>query len=216
MQLSSAQLVKIMPECSHMVDKYLVPMNEAFERFEINTPLRVAAFIAQVGHESTRLTRIEENLNYSANGLVRTFPDYFTPETAKDFAYKPMRIANKIYANKGGNGDEASGDDWKYRGRGLIQITLQRNYMVRGKRLVENTQYFLDNPDLLLQPEWAVRSSADYWDENNLNANADINSETQFRLLTRKINRAQRGLDDRLHLWRTAKPILGITDAELS
>lgn len=215
MQLSSAQLIKIMPECSHVVDKYLAPMNEAFERFEINTPLRVAAFIAQVGHESTRLTRIEENLNYSANGLVRTFPDYFTSETAKDFAYKPMKIANKIYANKGGNGDEASGDGWKFRGRGLVQITLQRNYMVRGKRLVNNTQYFLDQPDLLLEPQWAVRSSADYWDENNLNANADINSEAQFRLLTRKINRALRGLDDRLHLWRAAKPILGITDAEL-
>lgn len=215
MQVSSAQLIQIMPECAHVIGKYIDPMNEAFERFEIHSPLRVAAFIAQVGHESTRLTRIEENLNYSANGLVRTFPDYFTADTAKEFAYKPMKIANRIYANKGGNGDEASGDGWKFRGRGLIQNTLQRNYMLRGKRLVDNPQYFLDNPDLLLEPDWAVRSSADYWDENNLNANADINSEAQFRLLTRKINRALRGLDDRLHLWRVAKPILGITDAEI-
>lgn len=216
MELSQAQLVAIMPECSHVVDRYLVHLNEAFERFEINTPLRVAAFLAQVGHESTRLTRIEENLNYSANGLVRTFPADFTSETAKDFAYKPMKIANRIYANKGGNGDEASGDGWKFRGRGLIQITLQRNYMIRGKRLVQNDRYFLENPDFLILPEWAVRSSADYWDDNSLNDHADINSEAEFRLGTRKINRALRGLDDRLHLWRVAKPILGVTEKELN
>lgn len=216
MEISQAQLVKIMPECSHMVDRYVVHLNEAFERFEINTPLRAAAFIAQIGHESTRLTRIEENLNYSVNGLVRTFPADFTPETAKEFAYKPMKIANRIYANKGGNGPEESGDGWKFRGRGLIQVTLQRNYLIRGKRLVSNPMYFLDNPDFLLLPEWAVRASADYWDENNLNDHADVNSEAEFRLCTRKINRALRGLDDRLHLWRIAKPILGVTDKELT
>jgi putative chitinase len=208
--ISQEQLVEIMPECQHIIGKYVDPINEAFERFEINTPLRQAAFIAQCGHESTRFTRVEENLNYSANGLVRTFPSYFPGDTAKEFAYKPMRIANRVYANKGGNGDEASGDGWKYRGRGLIQVTLKRNYQNRGRRLVEDPQYFLQSPDLLLEPEWAVRSACDYWDENSLNNYADRDSAAEFRNLTRLINRALRGLDDRLSLWRSAKLAFGI------
>lgn len=213
--ITREQLVKIMPECSHVIDKYIDHMNEAFDRFEINTPLRVCAFIAQVGHESTRLTRVEENLNYSANGLLRTFPNHFTPDTAKALAYKPMQIANKVYANLGGNGDEASGDGWKFRGRGLIQVTLKRNYQFRGKRLVQDANYFVNQPDLLLEPEWAVRTAADYWDENDLNHFADTNSEMSFRDLTRRINRPLRGLDDRLSLWRIAKHVLGVPGQEV-
>lgn len=212
MQVTPEQMIQIAPECSHVIDKYIDPLNEAFEHFEINTPLRVAAFLAQCGHESTRFTRIEENLNYSANGLVRTFPNLFDAEVAKEYAYKPMKIANRAYANKGGNGDEASGDGWKFRGRGWIQVTLKRNYELRGKRLVNNPQFFLAGPDLMLQPEWAVRSAADYWDENNLNDLADTDTEESFTLLTKKINRALRGLDDRLHLWKVAKPVLGVTE----
>lgn len=208
--ISREQLVTVMPECAHLIEKYVEPLNEAFDRFEINTPLRQAAFIAQCGHESTRFTRVEENLNYSANGLVRTFPSHFTPESSKEFAYKPMRIANRVYANKGGNADEASGDGWRFRGRGLIQVTLKRNYINRGKRLVDNTQYFVESPDLLLEPEWAVRTACDYWDENGLNAYADRDSAAGFRNLTRLINKALRGLDDRLHLWRIAKASFGI------
>jgi len=212
--VTKEQMIQIMPECAHVVDKYLEFMNEAFERFEINTPVRQAPFVAQIGHESTRLTRIEENLNYSANGLMRTFPDYFSSESAKEFAYKPQRIANRVYANKGGNGDEASGDGWKYRGRGLIQVTLQRNYLMLGKRLVQNANYFLSEPDLILQPEWAVRTSCDYWDENELNSLADGDNPIDFRHLTRKINRALRGFDDRMHLWQTARKVLGVVPVE--
>lgn len=207
--VTSEQLIEIMPECSHVIDRYIDHMHEAFERFEIDSPLRQAAFIAQCGHESTRFTRIEENLNYSANGLMRTFPDYFTDEEAKAFAYKPAQIANRVYANKGGNGDEASGDGWRFRGRCWIQVTLKRNYELRGKRLVNNPQFFLSGPDLLLEPEWCVRASCDYWDENSLNQYADVNTEESFRNLTKRINRALRGIDDRLFLWNRAKPILG-------
>lgn len=212
--VTQEQLVAIMPECSHVVGKYVDHLNEALERFEINTPLRVAAFVAQIGHESTRMTRTEENLNYSANGLIRTFQDYFTPETAKEFAYKPMMIANKVYANKGGNGDERSGDGWKFRGRGFIQVTLKRNYQHRGTRLVQDPNYFVNSPDLLLGPEWIIRSSCDFWDENDLSHFADVNSEMSFRDLTRRINRALRGLDDRLSIWRIAKHVLGETSKE--
>lgn len=208
--ITKEQLIQIMPECSHVAEKYIDHMNEAFDRFDVSTPIRQAAFLAQVGHESSRLTRVEENLNYSANGLIRTFPDYFTQESAKEFAYKPMKIANRVYANKGGNGDEASGEGWKFRGRGLIQNTLKRNYINRGKRLVQDPEYFVLKPDLLLEPEWAVRSACDYWDENHLNVYADIDSEDDFKMLTRKINRALRGLDDRLSIWRVAKEVLGV------
>jgi len=173
-----------------------------------------AAFIAQIGHESSRLTRVEENLNYSANGLLRTFGDYFSQESAKEFAYKPMRIANKVYANKGGNGDEASGDGWKYRGRGLIQVTLKRNYLNASRRLTNEPQTFVDNPDLLLEPEWSVRSACDYWDANDLSVLAAKNSALEFKNLTRRINRGLRGLDDRTSLWRKAKEVLGVTEEE--
>lgn len=212
--ITDAQLIEIMPECAHVADRYVEHMNEAFERFDINTPLRQAAFIAQAGHESTRLTRIEENLNYSANGLLRTFADYFTQEEAKEFAYKPQRIANRVYANKGGNGPESSGDGWRFRGRGLIQVTLQRNYLMAGKRLTDNSNTFLQAPDMLLQPMWAVRTSCDYWDANQLNELADHNSAAAFRDLTRRINRGLRGLDDRTELWRIAKKVLGIEETE--
>jgi putative chitinase len=214
MTITAEQVVEIMPECRHVISRYIDHLNEACERFEVGTPLRQAAFLAQVGHESSRLTRVEENLNYSANGLMRTFPALFTADTAKNYAYKPMLIANKVYANKGGNGDEASGDGWLYRGRGLIQVTLRNNYRRAGQRLVNDPQHFLDNPDLLLEPEWAVRTAFDYWDSNDLNDYADRNSLAEFRNLTRRINRGLRGLDDRVDLWRKAKEVLGVTSVE--
>jgi len=214
MNISAEQMIEIMPECAHVIGKYADHLNEAYERFEINTPLLQAAFIAQIGHESSRLTRVEENLNYSANGLLRTFGDYFSQESAKEFAYKPMRIANKVYANKGGNGDEASGDGWKYRGRGLIQVTLKRNYLNASRRLTNEPQTFVDNPDLLLEPEWSVRSACDYWDANDLSVLAAKNSALEFKNLTRRINRGLRGLDDRTSLWRKAKEVLGVTEEE--
>jgi putative chitinase len=203
------QLVAIMPECDHVIDKYVDPLNEAFERFEINTPQRQAPFLAQCGHESARFTRVEENLNYSSSGLLRTFGSLFTQDSAKEYAYKPMMIANRVYAHKGGNGDEASGDGWRFRGRGLIQVTLRNNYMRRGKRLVGDGSYFLDNPDLMLDPMWAVRSACDYWDDNDLNSYSDRGTETDIRNQTRKINRGLRGWDDRLSLWVKAKEVLG-------
>lgn len=205
--ITREQLVSIMPECDHVIDAYIAHLNEAFERFEINTPERVSAFVAQTGHESTRYTRIEENLNYSANGLLRTFPNYFSPETAPLFAYKPQKIANRIYANRGGNGNEDSGDGWKFRGRGLIQLTFQRAYMGASKRLTGDAQTFLEDPNLVLQPEWAVRTACDYWDVNNLNDYADRNTDVEFRNLTRKINGGLRGLDDRMDLWGKAKAV---------
>jgi len=208
------QMVDIIPESEYVIDQYLSHLNEAFERFEVNTPLRQAAFIAQIGHESIRMTQIEENLNYSANGLLRTFPDYFTPESSKEFAYKPMRIANRVYANRGGNGPEDSGDGWRYRGRGLIRIHYQRAYMLASKRLTGKPNFFTDDPNLVFQPEWSVRTAFDFWEANELTPYADRNSAIEMRNMTRKINRGLRGLDDRLFLWRRAKDIFGAPPEE--
>lgn len=207
--ISAWQIIEIMPECEHVIVKYIEPLNEALGKFGINTPLRQAAFLSHVGHESIRFTRIEENLNYSANGLLRTWPDYFTPEQAKEFAYKPQRIANRVYAHKGGNGDESSGDGWRFRGRGLLPIMLRRGYSSAGFRLTGDSQTFIVDPDLLLKPEWAVKTACDLWVWNELNVYADRNSAQEFRNMTRKVNRGLRGLDDRLDLWRKAKQVLG-------
>lgn len=139
-------------------------------RYGVNTILRQAMFLAQMDHESG-LRPISENLNYSESGLLKTFSKYFTPSEAKKFARKPESIANRVYANRMGNGNEASGDGWKYRGRGFIQLTGKNNY----KLLSEGTGVdYLNNPDLLLNEADAMIAALWYWDTNNLNKWADL------------------------------------------
>lgn len=138
-------------------------------RYEVNTNLRLAHFFAQIGHESG-LKPISENLNYSAQGLLTYFKKYFTAQQAKDYARKPEEIANKVYSNRMGNGDEASGDGWKYRGRGFIQITGKNNYIALRK---ETTIDYVNNPDLLLTEADAMISALWYWRQVNANKYAD-------------------------------------------
>ena len=125
MILTKNQLLKINGgKNEKQVDYYIDALNEILPKYEINTPLRIAHFLAQVLHESTYLKDDTENLNYSAAGLLKIFPKYFPDEaTAILYARKPERIANRVYANRMQNGNEASGDGWKYRGRGILQIT---------------------------------------------------------------------------------------------
>lgn len=161
--------------------------------YDINTPLRLSHFLAQTSHESADFTRLVENLNYSEKGLLSTFPKYFTPAQAAQFARKPQAIANRVYANRLGNGPESSGDGWKYRGRGAIQVTGKTNYKNCSEYLF-NDDILLTNPDLLLEPKYAILSACWYWDINNLNKIADGNN---IELLTRKINGGLNGLEDR-------------------
>jgi putative chitinase len=163
---------------------------------EINTVPRLRYLLAQVGHESLGLTVLEENLNYSWAGLYKTFPKYFTSEQARAYARQPERIANRVYANRMGNGPESSGDGWKYRGRGVIQLTGRANYQAVAKRFTEIN--CVDDPDVIKTPDGAMAALVTFWVENRCNAYADARD---FVGLTKRINGGTNGLQDR-YRWR--------------
>lgn len=183
---------------------YLDPLNAALNEFEINTPLREAAFLAQIAHESGNFLRLVENLNYSAKRLTQVWPKRFpTLEKAQPYANNPEKLANFTYANRNGNGPEASGDGWKYRGRGFIQITGRANYQSCSNGLGAD---FVGEPDLLAQPEFAFRSAGWYWDSRGLNPLAD---NGDLKTITIRINGGTVGLAERLSLYNKIKSILG-------
>lgn len=165
-----------------------------FNSYQITTPLRIAHFMAQIEHESG-LKPISENLNYSALGLSKTFKKYFTSiESANNYARNPILIANKVYANRMGNGNEQSGDGWNFRGRGFIQITGKDNYLVMSK---DTRIDFLNNPDLLLQEPNALISALWFWSKNKLNNFSDKDDVTT---ITKKINGGLNGFEHRKEL----------------
>jgi len=172
-------------------------MAEVFPTYEINTPHRVAAFLAQCGHESGGWTVFEENLNYSAQGLNNTFKKYFpTLESATPYARKPEMIANKIYANRMGNGAPESGDGYRYRGRGPIQLTGKANYTSFAKDMFDDWENLLDNPDwVTYDKSFALMSAIWFWNTNKLNVQAD---NGDIKLMTKKINGGYIGLEDRI------------------
>lgn len=197
----------ILAECFHEaheanISVFVDPLNAACEEFNINNTKRLAAFLAQIGHESGQLKYVKENLNYSAAGLCKTFPKYFNASNAEDYDRNPEAIANKVYANRMGNGDEASGDGWKYRGRGLIQLTGRNNYMTCGEDLDEDLE---SNPEYLETPEGAARSAAWFWSKHKLNELADVHD---LRTITKKINGGTIGYTDREHLYKVALNVL--------
>lgn len=168
-------------------------LDQLLDDYEINTPLRVAHFVAQCAHESGNFVFIKENLNYRAASLMTVFKKYFpTQELAAQYANKPERIANRVYANRMGNSDEASGDGWRYCGRGLIQLTGKDNYTFFAGSLGIPVE---EAADYLSTFEGAAQSACWYWEQNNLNRFADAND---VRGLTRAINGGYIGLEDRI------------------
>jgi len=167
MELNSNLLKAMLPastEANRL--KYLPYLNKYMKEYGIISEKQVSAFIAQVGHESTDFSVVVENLNYSVSRLLQVFPKYFTAATAAQYANNPQKIANRVYANRMGNGDEASGNGYKYRGRGLIQITGKANYAL----LSDATKLdFINKPELLEQPKYAVMSACWYWKNAGLN-----------------------------------------------
>lgn len=161
-------------------------------RYEINTVDRVAAFLAQCGHESADFTILQENLNYSAKGLVGTWPSRFRTEAeAQPYNRNPQAIANKVYSGRMGNGDEASGDGWTFRGRGAIQLTGRSNYQAFADSLGYSLEEAVEYTETL---QGAVESAAWFWWKNNLN---DLADQRNITALTKKINGGTLGLEER-------------------
>jgi putative chitinase len=180
---------------------WVEPLEEVFHRKEINTHERQAAFIGQCAHESMNFTKLEENMNYSAEALMKTWPSRFpTMEVAKQYARNPEKIANKVYSGRMGNTDE--GDGWKYRGRGLIQLTGKDNYRLASDALGVD---LVGNPELVLSKEYAALTAAWYWNKRGLNKEADAKD---FTGMTKKINGGTIGLADRVAHINTALNVL--------
>ena len=189
MKLEPSTIYKLFPD----LDWEWYDAFSSLDNYNINTPMRLSHFLAQTSHESSDFTRLVENLNYSSEGLLRTFRKYFTPEQAAQYARKPSHIANRVYANRLGNGSEQSGDGYRYRGRGAIPITGRNNYLACSRYLF-NEPILLTEPEMLQEPKYAILSACWFWEVNNLNRLADGNS---IEILTRKINGGLNGLADR-------------------
>ena len=178
-------------------------MANVFPTYEINTPQRIAAYLAQCGHESGGWKAVRENLNYSAKGLMGIFKKYFPTVTlANAYQRQPEMIANKVYANRMGNGPEESGEGYKFCGRGLIQLTGKQNYTKFAADLgisVDETVAYLETP------EGAVSSAGWFWDNNDLNKFCD---NDDFVGLTKRINGGTIGLEDRQHHYHLALDLL--------
>ena len=186
-------------------DEWYSNLIDILPEYDIDTPHRVAAFMAQCGHESGGFTLMQENLNYSAKGLVGTFKKYFPTEAdAKPYERKPQMIANRVYANRMGNGDEASGEGWYFRGRGIIQITGKNNYTKCSQSLFESN-VLVENPDLLLESEYAIHSACWFWSAARLNELSDIGD---IKTMTKRINGGFIGLEDRINHYNHAIEIL--------
>lgn len=206
--ITPAQMLIIMPHAGANIALLSSPLNAAMEEFAITTPRREAAFIAQIAHESGQLLRVKENLNYSTPGLLSIFPRYFNEATAESYARQPQRIASRVYANRMGNGDEASGEGWKYRGRGLIQITGKNNYRACSEALFADSEFLLEQPESLEQPDPACRSAGWFWMANGLN---ELSDKGRFRDITKRINGGYNGLEERESFWQRAAATLSVT-----
>jgi putative chitinase len=172
--------------------------------YDINTPERVAAFIAQCAHESGYFRFLRENLNYRAASLRATFPRYFPDDaTAQKYERKPEMIANKVYANRMGNGDEASGDGWRYLGRGLIQLTGKNNYTLFAAAIDTPLEQV---PEYLGTFEGAIQSACWFWEQNNLNKFADSRDITT---MSKRINGGTIGMEDRIQKYNKYLKIVG-------
>ena len=207
MELSLQQLKQLLPKNPY-VDHWHQALSQLLPDYEINTPQRIAAFVAQCSHESAGFTALKENLNYKAVTLRKIFPKYFpSDDLANAYANMPNKqeaIANRVYASRMGNGDEHSGDGYRYCGRGLIQLTGKTNYQSFADSLEMNVE---DVPEYLATFEGAAQSACWFWESNNLNQWAD---KGDIVTLTKRINGGTIGLEDRIKHYEHALHVLGV------
>jgi putative chitinase len=172
---------------------------EVMQKFAINTPLRLAHFLSQCAHESGNFRLTEENLNYSSRGLLGVFPKYFNATTSELYARKPEKIANIVYASRMGNGDKSTGDGWKFRGRGYIQLTGRANYIEFSKAINEDMTM---SPDTVAK-KYPMLSAAWFFGKNKLNEIADKgDSIDTVTMITKRINGGTIGIEDRIKKFR--------------
>jgi putative chitinase len=215
MKVTKQQLKELLPKNPH-VDYWHAALfgaqtelggSSLLDEYDINTPKRVAAFVAQCAHESGGFMVLKENLNYKAASLRKLFGKYFpNDQIAAEYASRPNKqeaIANRIYASRMGNGDEASGDGFRYCGRGLIQLTGKTNYQNFADSLQMDVR---DVPEYLATFEGAAQSGCWFWESNNLNKEADAGD---IKTMTRKINGGFIGLEDRIKHYEHALHVLG-------
>ena len=203
MEITREQLAQIIPKNPY-IDQWCSALNKLLPDYEINTPQRVAAFLAQCAHESGGFVFLRENLNYRAESLMRTWPRHFpTMEIANQYARQPERIANRAYANRMGNGPEESGDGARYLGRGLIQLTGKNNYEAFAESIETPVE---EIPAYLETFEGAVQSACWFWETNNLNRFADVGD---ILTMTKRINGGTIGLEDRMKHYAHALEVFG-------
>jgi len=200
--ISLNQLKQIIPKNPN-AEQWQQALEQLLPEYNINTPERIAAFIAQCAHESAEFTAIRENLNYRAESLQKVFAKYFpTQELAEQYAKQPEKIANRVYADRMGNGDESSGDGYRYCGRGLIQLTGRNNYQA----FADSMECSLEQAvDYLATFEGAVQSACWFWETNSLNQLADTGD---IKAMTKRINGGYIGLEDREAKYEHIKEIL--------
>jgi putative chitinase len=205
MQITQQQLGACIGNNPYL-EQWTDALNKILPDYSIDTPERVAAFVAQSAHESGNFTALHENLNYRAETLRKVFPKYFTDASAAQIASQPNKaelIANRVYANRMGNGDEASGDGFKYCGRGLIQLTGKSNYQAFAESIETPVEQI---PEFLATFEGAVQSACWFWESNNLNQYADSGD---IVTMTKRINGGTIGLEDRKKHYAHALEIFG-------
>jgi putative chitinase len=206
MELTKEQLKQLLPKNPY-IDHWFGALSQLLPDYEINTPKRIAAFMAQCAHESGGFTALKENLNYKPATLRKLFGKYFpTDELAEEYCSKPNKqaaIANRVYASRMGNGDEASGDGYKYCGRGLIQLTGKSNYVAFADSLEISPE---EASEYLATFEGAAQSACWFWETNNLNAFAD---KGDILTMTKRINGGTIGLEDRIKHYEHALDVLG-------
>ena len=201
--LSKEQLKQLLPG-NQYIDYWYHALEQALPDYDINTPHRVAAFIAQCAHESGGFRALKENLNYRAVTLRKVFPKYFpNDEIANQYAGKPEMIASRVYGGRMGNGPEETGDGYKYCGRGLIQLTGKQNYQNFADSIETAVE---DVPEYLQTFEGAVQSACWFWEANNLNQFAD---NGDILTMTKRINGGTIGLEDRKKHYEHALHVLG-------
>jgi putative chitinase len=182
--------------------EWLPALNDTFAKFVIATPRQQAAFIGQCSHECNNFKTLQENLNYKPETLSKLWPQRFPMDVANEYAHKPEKIANKVYANRMGNRDEQSGDGWRFHGRGCIQLTGHDSYFHAGKALGVD---LVSNPDLVADPKYAALTAGWFWSTHNCNALAEAND---YEALTRKINGGLFGLSERIAKTQKAYQVL--------